>query len=592
MADFDPDTYLAEKTAALQQAAQAPAAPSQGFDPDTYLAQKQAAIQQAANPQRMPANQLAQPGVLESLGRGAEQGATMGFGDELNGALSAIAQKAGEHSDENLTDLYTKNRDESRAAMKAAESAHPLVYGAGNIAGGLGTALATAGTGLAGEGVLGAAKAGGAIGAISGLGNSESNTLPGMASDTLKGAAFGAGTGLGIGAIGKGLAAASDLGAAPKLIGAFSQGANKGRTLFGKAGAQAVHNEGNAALSDISDTIQNNLNTASAAKQASQEATPDKVNITDYLKGIITGAKNSLQTHPYDDDQADIRKILGVITKFTDVNGTGDVDAVALEGLKRKLGVMGTEGDAPLNTSAGKAFANHIMMASDETTPTSIQKSFGFPDDFTGVKPILNDHIEGLDQLNQRIHQLRTASDMIPEMSTVANAQDTTTSGFNSQDKLNDFYNTLPQDVKAQVQPKLQDIGQAQNLTSKLQTGGLAPGLLSQNASSEPYAWANAAGLAVRPVVKAAQAVKGVIAAVKPTAASTLRDMAPEELGSLANNLKASGNDVGAKLGSVLDQASQRDQAGRNAILFTIEQNPIYRDALSKVTGKPALPNQ
>jgi hypothetical protein len=594
---FDPNTYLAEKTAALQKAAQAP---SQGFDPDTYLAQKQAALAQAANPQRMPAADLAKPGMLESLGRGAEQGATMGFGDELNGALSAIAQKAGEHSDENLTDLYTKNRDESRAAMKAAENAHPFVYGAGNVAGGLGTALATAGGSLAEEGALGAIKAGGAIGAVSGLGNSEKTTLPGMASDALAGGAAGAVTGL----IGQQLLskiaapvanAISDVGPIPSITGSFKQGVG-GRKLFGASGAKAVNDEFGTTLDNATGTVQNALNTASANKQAALNGAESPVDITNWVGGVVNGLKNAKANNPFGSDHADLDKVLNVVGDF--VNGNEDsgiagkglqVSARDLEMLKRKIGDMGTEGDSPLNTSVGKQFVNRIMNDIGDRDPNLIEQSFNLPDDFTPLKETLNNHIEGLDETNQRIHQLKTALDMMPNKSTVAGATNTTPSGFNASDKMQDFLGALPEDIRSQIAPQLNDIGKAASISGKLQTGGLAPGLLSQSASGEPYALANAAGLVAG---KVGRVVKGVVAAVKPTAASTLRDMAPEELGSLASKLKVSGSDVGTKLGSVLEQASQKDQSGRNALLFTIEQNPMYRDAISKVTGQPALPNQ
>jgi len=605
MADFDPDTYLAIKQAALQQAAQAPAAPSQGFDPDTYLAQKQAAIQQAANPQRMPANQLAQPGVLESLGRGAEQGATMGFGDEINGALSAIAQKAGEHSDENLTDLYTKNRDESRSAMKAAEKAHGFVYGAGNIAGGLGTALATGGTDLLGVGgIKGAMLAGGAIGAVNGVGNSEKNTLGGMANDALAGGATGAVTGLATGAALGGLKAlgnaVGDVGPIPSITGAFKQGV-AGRKLFGASGAKAVNSEFGNTLSNATDTVTDALSDETAKKQAALNNASTPVDITNWVGGVIKGIRSAKANNPFGSDHADLDKVLNVVGDF--VNGNEDsgmvgkglqVPASSLEMLKRKLSSMSTEGDSPLNTSVGKQFVNNILFTGvDETgaayPPNLTTQSFGLPKDFTPLNDTLNAHVSGLDDTNLRIHQLKTALDMMPNKSTVAGATNTTTSGFAAGDKLNDFLGALPQDVRDQVAPQLADIGKAASISGKLQTGGLAPGLLSQNASGEPYAWANAAGLVAGKVGRVA---KGVVAAVKPTAASTLRDMAPEELGSLAQNLKNSGSDVGTKLGSVLEQASQKDQSGRNALLFTIEQNPMYRDAISKVTGQPALPNQ
>lgn len=110
---FNPAAYVAA-TAGPRRAAQRHA----GFDPAAYVA----ATQPAA-----PAAPAEEPGVGESLARGAAQGATFGFADELTGALKAA------FTDES----YSSARDKSREAYAAAQAAHPVAYGGAELAGGI-----------------------------------------------------------------------------------------------------------------------------------------------------------------------------------------------------------------------------------------------------------------------------------------------------------------------------------------------------------------------------------------------------------------------------------------------------------------------
>lgn len=128
-------------------------------------------------------------GYAESLGRGALQGATMGFSDEIVGALeSAFTDKT-----------YEQARNESRAANAIAQEANPWTYGAGEMGGGLATALVPVGrvattgaklaTTLGREALLGAG-----LGALSGAGYSEAEKTADLIGDTAQGAGLGLAT--------------------------------------------------------------------------------------------------------------------------------------------------------------------------------------------------------------------------------------------------------------------------------------------------------------------------------------------------------------------------------------------------------------
>lgn len=207
---FNPDDYLKKKRDA--EATPTPVNNNNnkpaGFDPDAYLKTKAAA---SVNPTEIS--------KLESGLRGAAQGATLGFSDELVGAGEGLLRTLkGEGS---LSENYTKARDESREANKAAEEANSLTYLGGNLLGGVATsALPVAGAmGLGkaaasvikGGGVLakiargavGAGATGGVVGAVQGVGSSEGKSAGEILKDGAGGAAVGASLGGAFGGAGK-----------------------------------------------------------------------------------------------------------------------------------------------------------------------------------------------------------------------------------------------------------------------------------------------------------------------------------------------------------------------------------------------------
>jgi hypothetical protein len=135
---------------------------------------------------------------LESLGRGAFQGATFGFSDEIVGGLESL-----------FTDkTYEQARDESRANNAAAQEANPASYLTGDIGASVATSF------VPGLGFLNAAKgaklatvAGKAAlqGGIAGAGYSDEKDAAGILKDTATGVALGAGTGAAFHGVGKAL---------------------------------------------------------------------------------------------------------------------------------------------------------------------------------------------------------------------------------------------------------------------------------------------------------------------------------------------------------------------------------------------------
>ncbi len=139
-----------------------------------------------------------------SFVRGAAQGGTLGFADELGGAMQGGLQHianglptgalewAGIDNRylERPGEVYRAARDENRLADKTSQQAAPGMYLAGEIGGGLATLAAAP----AAAGFKGAVKAGSLIGAGSGLGSSEA--------DLTRGEFAGAGVDAGLGMAG------------------------------------------------------------------------------------------------------------------------------------------------------------------------------------------------------------------------------------------------------------------------------------------------------------------------------------------------------------------------------------------------------
>lgn len=141
----------------------------------------------------------------ESALAGAEEGLTMGFADEIGGAIGAGLEGVSEAwkqrsvspiSDANLIKLYEEYRDFNRSRYDQAQQANPNSNMVGNIAGGLLLPIGAAGN--LGKTATTAAKAkagmkiGAGMGAVSAAGTSESELIsPEFAKDVAIGAGIG-----------------------------------------------------------------------------------------------------------------------------------------------------------------------------------------------------------------------------------------------------------------------------------------------------------------------------------------------------------------------------------------------------------------
>lgn len=177
---------------------------------------------------QVPAEPISQ---TESGLRGAAQGVSFGFADEVSGAIEAAADIAtGDKTISEFSSLYTKYRDESRDAFKDAEQQNPKSYLSGEVAGAVGSVLVPAGIagkigGATLKGILSGTtlKAAVGLGAVEGLGRAEKITDVG---DIAGSAALGA-AGFGVGKVAaKGFKALRSLKSTKAVEGAARKKAN------------------------------------------------------------------------------------------------------------------------------------------------------------------------------------------------------------------------------------------------------------------------------------------------------------------------------------------------------------------------------
>jgi hypothetical protein len=177
---------------------------AQAFDPKAYVKQNEPAFS--------PANYIKQAEMeqgskripntkTESAFRGAAQGASMGFADELVGALKAVGERVmavEETPAVGLVDSYKKYRSQERLKNEQARRDNPVSYTGGEFAGSIGTSFVPGMGWLnVAKGASTAAKIGTAAkaGALIGAGTSNADLTEGQGKELLKDVAQGASTG-------------------------------------------------------------------------------------------------------------------------------------------------------------------------------------------------------------------------------------------------------------------------------------------------------------------------------------------------------------------------------------------------------------
>lgn len=221
------------------------------------------------------------PSKIESALRGAAQGASLGFADEIVGGVKAFGKDmvdavTGKGSADGD---YKQFRDEYRQADKSAKDENPASYTSGEIGGGLATVFIPGMGVVKGAKILNLAKQGAAIGGVAGAGYSESGDLSGIAKDAAVGAAIGAaapyalkGAGKVIKGAGRGAKNSAERFAA-RAVGAERGTIKKyGADKVQQAGRYALDNKIITPINSTDDLISRNNATKSAAMNTRKAA--------------------------------------------------------------------------------------------------------------------------------------------------------------------------------------------------------------------------------------------------------------------------------------------------------------------------------
>lgn len=608
------------------------------------------------------------PSLLRALGRGAGQGATLGFADEMagalespSGALESLAKYLNLPTIEKDIPAYQKERDAARQINERAKTAHPYGFGAGEILGGTGLGAATGGFGglgaVASDASLAARMAGGieagaTLGAVSGVGTS--NELENAPKSALVGAASGATVGAAMPVAG---AALGKIGGA---IGSVIP--DKFKTAF-QLGKEGINLSNEAGRRQVIDTEQQNV----VEKLANQIKTGD-----DSLAAKVGGefgavkdqnANTSLNVEPAvekaqslinqlakeGDEGADRVKLQTLLDRYvkekptfsnatekpssvgSDVkldptsltpvtNPANDLDPLSLTTSNAPESLAAaTKGTAPNPTET--IFDPMAMTSRPVRNLTEIpfkdvlatKKSFqGVSEYGNGMSSKNGKNIAGL-----LAKEFTEPLETIPEMAT-ANAkyntlQEDVLNPLGLKGKMNKAEaanalrnkvfgyeansNQAGSNIRADVEQALvgmekldpelaKSVRNLWSSTSKriqvakdagqggaVQLSGV-PGVIK----SQSTQLVNAAGRGAGAISKSASNALGVTG-------KFLNSMPLESLRAIGQKLQASQAGTSQKLGNILSAAAEKDQIGRNALIFTVMQNPDYRNLIQQTLG-------
>lgn len=562
--------------------------------------------------------------TVEGVARGSAQGLTGGHTDELVGSLLGSAEGGaqaagnligGDYQSEELA-AYEKERDESRAAFAASEENSPYANMVGNLIGSVAPALLTGGSTFAG---LQAAKAaptlgkallsGGSVaakgmavgagsGAFSALGESEGSGQD-LLDDVKAGALVGGGMGGALGGASVGLSKVAKKGkeflskvaeksakeseTAEHLVKGAKTGWDK-EAIMGRT-TQAKDTGG---FNKEVDEIVGSLNTRMDELAAEQEAILTGSTATIDLGSIGTKMKILAQKMRKEGQvgaQVDLEKFNKHIDDMTlnSTDGSGLFETPLQAHTTRKNmynDLYRGKSDSPdsgLYKTFAKLLSDELKAKVPELVPLDKQigsladalKPLGRPKLFRSLKP------------EERGNWTTQASSMVRGMSNVGDekARQGADDFFK---KLNNHDPSLGKTTRERMEAAsrsrsfTKDLATDSTLSSKMTT------MIAGGVKNLGIYTAHAGGRLAKGTMEAAKAANP--ARVISKTAGALYDWPVDRLTKVANKLtsgSAGSSDTNGKLGRLLTEAASREGVNRTALLYAIEQNPMYREALN-----------
>lgn len=570
---FDPDAYLAQKT-------------TQGkFDPDAYLKAK------GATPE------ISQ---TESALRGAAQGATFGFAPAISGAAqalpTALGAATGSNSMQDILTAYNKGREASKAEFDAAQQANPKTYFAGSLAGSLAPAMLTGGLseeasaaqGLSAltKGALSpvtsaAALTGAGYGALSGAGEAVSGgeSLGQSAKDIASGAVGGAILGGTLSKLGSYLPTAESIEESANEQAVKSLGPQKKQfklmneqdTSKAKfAASQGLPTPEKSIQKLGGDLLEKNLGqetpvvTALAGKETMLERAIDLSNRAGESMGTIQKQLDSSFNNPE------------MIDKFVNPND------LANEVQKQLLDPIMHNGKVPASSNGiANAVSDVVSTITDfGNDPISFEEA-------QKLKGLITNLANYEQQGSPNNQILKRAGGIINAGIEDAAEEVASASGdsnlLDQYRKAKQLYGSAQTAIKASTSSfSGEQAGRAVGLTDTIAAaGGLAHG------GSPEMMIAGAGNKLMRTYGNqvAAAGASGVSKGISGMS-KMLVDAPKESIVSFGQQMINSGEPLATSLGNVLVRAGERDDIGRNALMYSIMQNASYRELLRKYTGQ------
>ena len=566
----------------------------------------------------------------ESALRGAIQGASLGFADELVGGAEALKESVlGDDKLFDILDNYEKYRDESRANFEAAQKANPNTYLAGELTGSLATALVP-GVGMAkvassvpklgklGASILGGAGAGAIQGAATGAGYSEAEDFSGVLQDTKDSAITGAALGSLAPLAGKGLSSAIKAGKnlasksttkALSALGDISEEAVD-QTLKDPTKVKKAVGSTRQIVEDLKESTQSLLRESDtiANQGRSVLSSEPKLSIDPIVKNIEENVLEGFDTS----GQALIKKALKDLEKSSQTVGDKLVtsEAALQNTLDDIYGIIYPKGLSNVTSlSSSKKnlskLANEIsqtIKASNPEYATAMNKaSAGYSKvaDISSVLGVDEDTAKLLARFSQEGADLSNLPESVRSLAFKLGKDDALVSKLDSSltSPKEGFMRDLSTMAKGvgieDFSERIKTEAAKKELTgtTSIKTGdvilgrGIASGLgagLGYAQGGQQGALAGAAiGLAAKPLTRAAlQRSNTVQAPFK--AISKLMDAPNSVLTGLSTKMVGSNNKALRDMGEQLNYVMQQDDAVKKAYLWSLSQQPAFKEYVKR----------
>lgn len=511
--------------------------------------------------------------------------------------ISAGVQTVAENpmSPSSWPDEYKKALADTRQYVQQMQQQHPVASTVGQLAGGLLTPVGELGEAAQGAGVLAkmgqAAKSGATYGALEGFGNSDKD-LKGQLADTAEGAAVGGAIAAPIaGVMGLGGKIASGAGdylsenpLAQKLKKAYQFGADN-PDFYKLDKRKAVLNNlrdtvEEEALPLVDDTLEGK---ASDMYDEAKKQVQEKVPVQQFMSTVVPTLDDDAQAAFNASDSS--RYVLKDLTRtLSDYDKDGVVDINKAFDLRNKVQSLMSKVSPKRNPIDGDAYTYLNQMKSN--LDGIIEQNYGVPlkdlnsqyskiGDFKAemgtdirredVQDYKNARSNALDSLSS-LFTKASADPASPEAMQVNRAYGTLdNSDLISPETINDSRNTIDKAANdANIIQTMYGGGMHVKGTGYLKSLGLGPKAIITQAAAGAGAMSKGVSEPVKSVVY--------------NTAQKLNSITPDALSAAAEQ-------IGGDTGNILKQLAAKPEGTRNAMLFTMMQQPAYQQSLKKVFG-------